>query len=329
MNNRIRQMNADLFADHEAALFYNLFQYSMIGQVVVDKNLEIQLANNQIFQCFQSEVRDAAGRSFGDAFHCIKLRHGCHKCGEAERCKNCGVWRSARQTLLCGDPVQSVIQYSFRAGRRSVKKWFQLNSGKVTWLDEQYTALVFIDISEMIQKERHLRTKLTLDLATGTLNKTSLINALRQLMEPERERSNFTVCMIDFDHFKAINDQYGHLTGDKLLEVFSDIARRQIRNSDMIGRYGGDEFIFVFDDIDQRQSLQILKRIHNQLEEYFSGEIAVPVTFSAGAVHVEAGNGLPRYTDLIGDVDKLLYRAKRHGRGRAMSSIGEMLFTGE
>ncbi|HWQ79513.1 MAG TPA: GGDEF domain-containing protein [Anaerovoracaceae bacterium] len=329
MDNSIEQINTHPPFNHEDELFYSLFQYSMIGQVVVNKNLEIQMANNQIFQCFQLGVQDAAGRPFGDVFHCIKLKHSSHKCGEATRCKNCGVWRSVRETLFCDAPVQSVIQYSFTAGRRRARKWFQLNCGKVTWHNEQYAALVFIDISEMKRKERHLRTKLTLDLATGTLNKTSLMSALQQLTEPDKTSGNFTVCMIDFDHFKVINDRYGHLMGDKVLEVFSDITRNNLRSNDVIGRYGGEEFIFIFYETGQRQALQILKRIHCELQKYFSNEIEVPVTFSAGAIHVEAVSGLPQYTDLIGDVDKLLYRAKRHGRGRVVSSMGEMLFTSE
>ncbi len=329
MDNRIVQINTGSALNPEGAFFSSLFQDSMIGQAVVNRNMEVWLANNQLFQCFQLRAQDAAGQSFGAAFHCIKLRHGCLRCGETARCRNCGIWRSVRQALFGDAPVQSVIQYSFRAGRRCVRKWFQLNCGKMTWHNEQYAALVFIDVSDMKRKERHLRTKLTLDLATGTLNKTSLLSTLRQLTEPVKERGSFTVCMIDFDHFKAINDRYGHLTGDKVLEVFSDITRNNLRSNDVIGRYGGEEFIFVFYETDQRQALQILKRIHCELQNYFSGEIEVPVTFSAGVIHVEAAKGLPQYTDLIGDVDKLLYRAKRHGRGRAVSSMGEMLFTGE
>ena len=320
-------MNTDPASNNEGTFFYNLFQHSMIGQVVVNKNLDILFANNQIFQCFQSKVQDTIGRSFGNTFNCIKLKHGRHKCGEAETCKNCGVWRSVRQTLFDDAPVQSVIQYSFQSGRRSVRKWFQLNGGKTTWHDEQYAALVFIDISEMKRKERHLKTKLTLDLATGMLNKTSLINALHQLMESDKASGNFTICMIDFDHFKLINDRYGHLMGDKVLEVFSEIARSHVRSIDIIGRYGGEEFIFVFHEADQRQALQILQRIHSELEEYFSNKMELPVTFSAGVIHVESVNVLAQYTDLLGDVDKMLYRAKKHGRGRAMSSMGEILFT--
>ena len=326
MNQRTEHKDTGRVADHNE-FFYHLFQHSTIGQVVVNKNMNILFANDLVFCCFQSEPRDVAGLSFGTAFCCMKLRHGCHQCGEAERCGNCGVWHCVRQTLFDGVPVRNVIQYSFQSERRRVRKWFQLSGGKMTWQGEQYAVMALIDISEMKQKERHLKTKLTLDLATGTLNKTCLMDSLRQMMEPGRVGGDFTICMIDFDHFKLINDRYGHLMGDKVLEVFSSIAHSHIRGNDLIGRYGGEEFIFIFREVDEEQALQILKRIHGELEQYFSTEIEIPVTFSAGAISVGVVNSPTHYTDLIGSVDKRLYQAKRLGKGRAVSSAGETVFT--
>lgn len=327
LNNRIVRTNADCTSIEKSPIFYDIFQNSIIGQVIVNKNLDIMFANNHIFQCFQSIVKDTAELSFGDVFNCFELWQKGHKCGDSEHCKNCEIMSSVRQILFNDSVVQSVIHYSLQSGHHNIEKWFQLNGSQITWLDEKYAALVFIDISEMKQQERHLKEKLTLDLATGTMNKASLMVALQKLMEDEDKISSFTICMIDFDNFKALNDQYGHLVGDKVLEVFSDIARCHIRKNDILGRYGGEEFMFVFYETAQKQSLQILKRIHSELEEYFFNEIEIPVTFSAGAIYVEAVNGLVQYADLLSDVDKMLYRAKKHGRGRAMSSTGETLFT--
>lgn len=312
----------------EDDFFFRLFQRSMIGQVVVDKDLTIAAANNRIFQCFQSIWQDSEGLSFGDAFGCIELRFEGEKCGATERCRNCGIWNHVRQVLIDDTEVSGSIQYSFHAGNHALSKWFQLSSTQITMEDRRYASLSFVDISELKKQENDLKVKLTLDLATGTMNKHSLMAALRSMVESESKIGNFTVCMIDFDHFKMLNDQYGHLMGDKVLEVFSDISRCHIRKNDILGRYGGEEFIFVFQDAGLKQSLQILRRIHIELEEHFAEDLKIPVTFSAGAIHVEAINGPVQYTDLLADVDKMLYRAKKHGRGRAMSSIGEILFRG-
>lgn len=323
--NRIVRRNTNP-ADREDSFFYNLFQHSMIGQVVVDNNMDILFANDQILDYFQSKIRDPLNLSFIEVFRCAEYKSGCRKCGETENCKNCGIWSNVRQILFQNACVQDVIHYTFQTGRCNIRKWFQLKGVSVTWHDKQYAFLAFIDISEMKQKERDLKVKLTLDLATGTLNKVSLLAEIRRLAEPGPINS-FTICMIDFDHFKRINDRYGHLMGDRILEVFSDIAHSYTRSKDLIGRYGGEEFVFVFCETDQKQALQILNRIHGELEEHFSNKIELPVTFSAGAIYVESINSLTKYTDLIDDVDKLLYRAKKHGRGRAISSMGETIFS--
>lgn len=325
--NRLAKIDTDLESKKETALFYNLFHTSKIGQVIINKNLEILYANQQMEDCFQTDAPVMSKQSFGDAFHCAELRYDIHRCGEGEHCINCGVRRAVRQILLNDVSVQDIIQYSFHVGYRSINKWFQLNGSQITWIDDQYAFLAFVDISEMKREEKLLKKKLTLDLATGTLNKTSLMSTLHRMMEAETTSGDFTICMIDFDNFKILNDEYGHLMGDKVLEIFAEIARSHIRTQDIIGRYGGEEFIFVFYETSQKQALQVLKRIHEELEEYFNQEIKIPVTFSAGAIYVESINGLTQCTDLITDVDRMLYRAKKHGRGRAMSSHGEFVFT--
>jgi diguanylate cyclase (GGDEF)-like protein len=327
-SDHIIPISAELEDREENDFFFRLFQRSMIGQVVVDKDLSIVFANNRIFQCFQSIRQDSANLSFGDAFGCIELRFNGEKCGAGERCRNCKIWNCVRQVLINDTAVSGSIQYSFHAGHHAASKWFQLSGSQIVLKGRRYALLSFVDISELKKQEADLKVKLTLDLATGAMNKHSLMTALRSMMESESKIGNFTVCMIDFDHFKMLNDQYGHLMGDKVLEVFSDIARCHIRKNDILGRYGGEEFIFVFYETGLKQSLQILRRIHVELEEHFAEAIKIPVTFSAGVIHVEAINGPIQYTDLIADVDKMLYRAKKRGRGRAMSSIGEILFRG-
>ena len=132
------------------------------------------------------------------------------------------------------------------------------------------------------------------------------------------------MCMVDFDNFKALNDQYGHLFGDRVLKAFANIARKHIRKSDTLGRFGGEEFIFIFMNSDEEQSLKILERIHKELEEYFSRD-SILVTFSAGIFYVSKDVYAP--AQLFGEIDKRLYQAKKPGRGRAISNIGETVFT--
>jgi len=131
----------------------------------------------------------------------------------------------------------------------------------------------------------------------------------------DENRKSFTLCMIDFDDFKNINDTCGHLEGGRVLTAFSEIARKNIRSGDIFGRFGGEEFIFIFTDTKITQSVKIIKRIQNELREYFAAKLPMPVTFSAGAVYAGADGKFSR-DELIAYVDKLLYKAKRGEKNR-------------
>lgn len=328
MESTVHQNN-DVILNKKNSFYYDVFQNSMVGQIIVNENLSIVSANNRMFQYFHSKPYDATGLPFGSVFSCTELRHDCPECGKTKKCKSCGIWKAVQDVFTNIAIKYSVIQYSFQIENHHTVKWFQLNGTQIICCDEHYAALVFTDITELKQQEEQLRKNLTLDLATGTMNKYTLIDTMQKLMESGLASCGFTVCMIDFDNFKEINDQCGHLMGDRVLKVFSDIARKHIRKNDILGRYGGEEFIFVFNGTGQRQSLQILKRIHRELEKYFAEDLKVPVTFSAGVIYVDnATSVFSKYADLLSDVDRMLYRAKKHGRSRAMSSMGEVLFNG-
>jgi diguanylate cyclase (GGDEF)-like protein len=130
------------------------------------------------------------------------------------------------------------------------------------------------------------------------MNKQSLLAGIEKLVSPNVTK-RFTLCMIDFDNFKEINDSCGHLVGDKVLQAFAGIARKHIRRCDQVGRFGGKEFVFIFMDANPQQSLRILQRIHNELNEYFKKFIRIPVTFSAGVVYVDAVGSLLECADLF------------------------------
>jgi diguanylate cyclase (GGDEF)-like protein len=159
------------------------------------------------------------------------------------------------------------------------------------------------------------------------MNKFSLMEAVQNLLESNGGCYRFTIALIDFDSFKEINSRYGHITGDEILKVFADISRRYIRKSDLLGRFGGEEFVFVFNETDERQATQILKRIHEALESYYSEALDMPITFSSGILYVDnVSYALSSCSKLIDDVDRLMYQAKNDGRGRAVSSMGKTLF---
>jgi diguanylate cyclase (GGDEF)-like protein len=319
---KIRIKN-ELVTTGKDAFYYSIFQNSMIGQTIVTENLRLVTANKQMFQYFQLIPYEVEGLLFGCAFHCANS-----KCGHTEKCKNCYI-RNAVRDILCNRIAlkESIIQYSFVSKNRRRTKWFQMNGTAIENGHEQYVALTFTDITELKNQEEYLRKRFALDLSTGTMNKYNLMASMQKVIEPGVTNAEFTVSMIDFDNFKDINDRFGHLMGDRVLETFAEIARKHIRKHDILGRYGGEEFIFIFPDTSQNQALKILKRIHKELQEYFAEELNFTVTFSAGLLYVDTlQNNFMTCPDLIGNLDRMLYRAKKRGRNRAISNMGEIKF---
>lgn len=311
----------------QEAFYIQVFQYSTVPQIIVDENLTVFASNQRMFECLQMKPHNIIGKCFGESFSCYtkgSIIKNCTKCNDSEKCHILKITRD----IMYNDCsiISNEISYTWGKGRKYRTKSFLLGGVNIYHSNTTYALLSFVDITMQKQKENTLKQKLTLDQSTGLMNKQSLVSEIEKLANHNYAKC-YTLCMIDFDDFKSINDQCGHLTGDKVLNVFADIVRKNIRKCDHVGRFGGEEFIFVFIDSDPRQSLQILHRIHEELNKYFKQDIPIPVTFSAGLVFVNEMGTAPVFAHLFLDADRLLYQAKSRGKGRAISATGEFLFS--
>ncbi len=156
------------------------------------------------------------------------------------------------------------------------------------------------------------------DGLTGAYNKNYLINHLNtELAFALRHKSPLSLIIFDIDHFKHVNDTYGHLAGDAILKRLSDICIATLRRDDIFARYGGEEFCIVSRGTRLEAAEVIAKRLCTLIDNtefVFDGQL-IPITISLG---VAALPDMPAQTpdDLIGIADKALYRAKRGGRNQ-------------
>ncbi len=150
----------------------------------------------------------------------------------------------------------------------------------------------------------------TTDPLTGLLNRRSLEAELARLRDHGVE---YAVAFLDLDHFKELNDTYGHETGDRALRSFARIVRRAVRDTDLVCRYGGEEFVVVFARSDAAAAEPVLHRMVQSLADAArSGEVP-PFTVSVGL----ADSGLAMdATDVIRHADEAMFRAKQAGRDR-------------
>jgi len=133
------------------------------------------------------------------------------------------------------------------------------------------------------------------------------------------------VLLIDLDHFKSINDRFGHALGDRVLEIFSDAARQSVRVSDLIGRLGGEEFAAVLYDTSRDKAVAVAERMRETFARMAQEVDGRPVcaTVSVGIVHCEeAALDVP---ELLAQADQALYFAKESGRNRVEIASLEMI----
>ncbi|WP_197475542.1 GGDEF domain-containing protein, partial [Oleiphilus sp. HI0043] len=158
------------------------------------------------------------------------------------------------------------------------------------------------------------------DELTGCGNKRALDASLHREAElATRHNTPLSVLMLDIDHFKHVNDTYGHLAGDSVLRDLAATIKKCARGSDLCFRYGGEEFVLILDDTDANQALKIADRIRQSVEQHtylYKGKI-IPVTISAGTSTFIQSETLDSLKERA---DKALYSAKLNGRNQAVSS---------
>lgn len=240
------------------------------------------------------------------------------------------IWEQARES-------QAAPRMEYRIRRAD---------GQVRWVFEQgdfvrnargdIEALegLIIDITDRKMAEAELYRQSTLDHVTGLYNRRYLMERLQQLLaEHRREPRPFALAILDLDHFKLVNDAYGHQAGDKVLAAFSRLLQSCCRPYDLVGRYGGEEFMAIILNRDTAAATQVMERLRVQVADTpfaVNGE-AARITVSVGVAssrELDSDGGLEA---LIRLADQRLYAAKEQGRNRVVDrdlQVGTVRTTG-
>lgn len=166
---------------------------------------------------------------------------------------------------------------------------------------------------------RTLVDNATRDSLTGAYNRGSFLDLLRKdVSSAIRHRHHLSVAALDLDHFKLINDKYGHSTGDQVLRHFARTVSTLIRSEDTFGRIGGEEFALILrqcPEVDAAKKLEHIRQTVERLDVMAPGDQRVVVTVSIGVCGLEAGLVIAD-TELLEAADRALYEAKTAGRNR-------------
>jgi len=169
-------------------------------------------------------------------------------------------------------------------------------------------------VSSRVNRYRKLRSLMLRDSLSGLFNHTTIKErCMQEVKRAIRQNTPLAYAMIDIDHFKKVNDRYGHAVGDQVIKSLSALINKQLRKTDVVGRYGGEEFAVVLPNTSGEEAELIMNELRVTFEQihHHAEETDFTVTFSCG---LAAYPDCPTFPDLAESADRAVYLAKKRGR---------------
>ena len=173
---------------------------------------------------------------------------------------------------------------------------------------------IAIDNAKLFEKTQKMAIT---DSLTGLYNRRHFYLILNNEIErAKRYQSPLSLIMMDIDHFKLVNDKFGHLTGDEVLQSLSETSKEILRQIDNMFRFGGEEFMIILPETDQAEALNVAERMRSTIAETTiktkNGNVKITVSIGVS----EYGENHPTHNEFIESVDRTMYDAKKAGRNR-------------
>jgi diguanylate cyclase len=193
--------------------------------------------------------------------------------------------------------------------------------------ERDYWALIciFVVFGLLMLRQLNIRRRLLwlaqIDSLTGLKNRSTLFDEGVSLFEQTKSgQQNLSVILVDVDHFKQVNDQYGHSIGDQVLQRIAKLGKEVMRSRDILARLGGEEFVALFPSANLTEAKAIAVRLKDKVaqEPFSTGDKSLQVTVSIGVV--EYKNGMADLDELIKHADQAMYLAKANGRNQVVTA---------
>jgi len=207
------------------------------------------------------------------------------------------------------------LTVSLYADNKKDIEFFQSKKGELSLYIESTRASIesHILMQQLVDKSLH-------DGLTGVYNRKFLEDFVEHVTyQADRRAINYGVLMMDIDHFKQVNDTYGHDIGDKFIQLLANTVKSIIRKADTISRYGGEEFVVLLYECDLENAKRVAEKIRVAFSEssVYNGEERIQRTISIGVAHFSKDKKVS-LRDVIKNADEALYEAKRGGRNRVV-----------
>ena len=227
--------------------------------------------------------------------------------------------------------ILSAIQRAIETGKTQVIEYkIPVLSGEERWFEGRISSMgkfsdghsrvvcIAIDITDRVQLYQETQRLATQDPLTGCFNRRHfMVLAKQELQRVARYKRPVSLVMLDIDHFKNFNDQYGHPAGDQLLRALVNLCQKHLRNVDILARYGGEEFVILLPETDSDAVILTSERLRKGIEkmEVVTSQGSQSVTVSMGAASFDTPSKQSLNVEvLIKHADQALYKAKDAGR---------------
>ncbi len=212
--------------------------------------------------------------------------------------------------ILINYQVMGILKWDFSSPQE-----FAYHKVKIVQTLVHFTTLNL----SLLQTMADLEKVSIVDQLTQTYNKKEFESRLKEFIKSQRKLStSLALLMVDIDHFKKINDTYGHLNGDRVLVQLASILKKTVRISDIVCRYGGEEFAVILPDTDEQNGFILAERLRQKIEKniFYLSEKTIRVAITIGISSLSNTN----YTlnKIIEAADKALYYGKNNGRNRCI-----------
>jgi len=294
------------FGDRGEELFRLAFQGANIGMALVDVEGNLFVANPKLAEILGFSVAELELMNLSDLtvpgadFAPWNWLKGIFESGEES-----GVFE---RRFLSKEGVVLFVDISYGINRNAEG-------------EPLHVVLSIRDVTENRRLEILLKEQASLDPLTKALNRSSVEERTRgELIRADRYRHKLSLAMLDLDHFKLVNDTYGHVVGDRVLAGFTEISHECLRSSDLLGRWGGEEFIVVLPDTGAESARRVSERLRASLE----------ASVLASGVRVTASIGIACYrknesfASLLQRADAAMYRAKETGRNKVAVDAADL-----
>lgn len=290
--------------------FFEILMDNLESNVMlVNQDIKVESVNPFLQNMIHKDLEQIEGKKCGNALGCHYAIEEGKDCGKTTFCKSCTLRKTIISTLVDrSDHSGNILSREFYMNGKKIKKYFLYSCKHVKFNSSDMALLIMNDVTELEESRRKMEKMALTDDLTGLFNRRYIFNFLT---DKKVQTNGFSIIIGDIDHFKKINDTYGHPFGDIVLKKVSDTIKNIIGKNGVVARFGGEEFLIVLPKMTSKDAYLYAEQLRTEIESLKINGCPSGTTISLGVAEYQQEQDISK---IIKTADELLYLAKESGR---------------